>query len=108
MNVSFVIGSTIALWWSAGCVALIVASSRRIAEYEQASRESAGLFCGVVPLGYAIYAPLSWPLAAVTSFVVGAAMLRRPELARQGRITLLYGAVGNSLLLWAWALGTFR
>ena len=71
------------------------AANRRIARFESAQPGSTGLFVGVTPMLYA-FSIYYWPL----SFIVGPWLLRTPSLARQGRLSLLWGfSVGAVILL---------
>jgi hypothetical protein len=71
------------------------AANRRIERFESAQPGSTGLFVGVTPVLYA-FSIYYWPL----SFIVGPWLLRTPSLARQGRLSLLWGfSVGAALLL---------
>jgi hypothetical protein len=71
------------------------AVNRRIASFESAQPGSTGLFVGVTPVLYA-YSIYYWPL----SFIVGPWLLRTPSLARQGRLSLIWGfSVGAAFLL---------
>lgn len=71
------------------------AANRRIAQFESTQPGSTGLFVGVTPVLYA-FSIYYWPL----SFIVGPWLLRTPSLARQGRLSLLWGfSVGAAFLL---------
>lgn len=61
------------------------AINRRIRDFEAQAPGSARMWGSVVPLGYAL-SILWWPL----SLPVGLWLLRTPELARQGRLSLLW------------------
>jgi hypothetical protein len=95
----------ITIVWTALCVWGFALANQRVAEYERQRPGSAGLFGGVVPLGYAL---LLWSMKFIVMIPVIVAvavwMLRRPELARQGRITLAYVAFPTCLVLWLWSL----
>ncbi|MBL8955781.1 MAG: hypothetical protein JNK82_33720 [Myxococcaceae bacterium] len=94
--------SVVAAGWTAACVVALVLAGRRIARYEAESPGSAGMFCGIVPLAYPMLISASLRSWLVMPAAIGVAisMLRRPELARQGRITLLYVALPTCVSLW--------
>ena len=90
--------------WTALCAWALWVASGRIARYERERPGSAGMFCGVVPLAYALLlAPGKLWVYPIT-IGVGVWMLRRPELSRQGRITLAFVAITTVLPLWVMAL----
>ena len=69
-----------------GFVLALVLASERISALERARPGSAGMFGDVVPLAYPLVIPLwyvSLPLALYWLY-------RRPDLARQARITLVF------------------
>jgi hypothetical protein len=85
------------------CAALVYWASRRIEQYEASKPGSAAMFCGVVPLGYALLllaVAKLWPVV----LGVGIWMVRRPELARQGRLTLVWTSTFTLVPMWLWAL----
>jgi hypothetical protein len=86
---------TVLLGWLAVTWLSLRAANRRIARFELAQPGSTGLFVGVTPVLYA-FSIYYWPL----SFIVGPWLLRTPSLARQGRLSLLWGfSVGAAFLL---------
>ena len=90
-----------ALWTTACAVALFLAS-RRIADFERERPGSAGMFGDIVPVAYAMLL-VSWPRSPCLLVGIGVVawwMLRTPELARQGRITLAYVAVPSCVARW--------
>ena len=72
--------------WLACLVVAVRAINRRIQGFEARAPGSAGMWGDVVPLGYALTFFSLWPL----SLPVGLWLLRTPELARQGRLSLLW------------------
>ncbi len=92
--------------WTVACALALTYANRRVAGYDAASPGSAGMFCGVVPLGYVMLMATAVRVWLLIPVVVGVAlwMLKRPELARQGRITLAYVAVPTCVGLWGLAL----
>ena len=87
--------------WAGTVVLAIVLMHRRIAALERARPGSAGMFGSVVPLGYAISLP--WWFVALPLGVYW--LWRRPELARQGRISVLATLAMMTLQIGALALG---
>lgn len=95
-----------AIAWAAGIFFAFREVNRRIARYEtERGPDRVGMFGDVVPLGYAV-ALTVWPLAFATGFF----LLRRPELARQARISFIWGFFSLSMVvlpvalqLWLWA-----
>jgi hypothetical protein len=91
--------------WCGLCLGVGVFVRRRLRRFEL-HQERPGLWIGIVPTAYVLCLGV-WPL----SLIVGAWQLRDRTLARQGALTLLYGAllVAASLELWwervlRWAL----
>ena len=98
MLVRFVLATftfTVLVGWLTVTWRVMRAVNRRIAGFESAQPGSTGLFVGVTPVLYA-YSIYYWPL----SFIVGPWLLRTPSLARQGRLSLVWGfSVGAAFLL---------
>ncbi len=80
-------------WLGLGALTLVLVN-RRVAALDGASPGRTGLYWGCVPTAYALSMGF-FPLP----FVVGAWMLRGPELARQGRVTIVWGFALGTLYL---------
>jgi len=83
--VAWVVTCNVLVGWTALVALALYLMHRRIAALERARPGSAGMFGQVVPLGYALILPV-WFVA----LPLGCYWLwRKPELARQGRISVL-------------------
>jgi hypothetical protein len=98
-----VIMMTLAAGWTVICGVALYLASWKVAQYEKVRPGSAGMYCGVVPLGYAMVLIAGGWLVLI-AIAAGVWMLQRADLARQGRITLACVAVRTAIPLWSAAL----
>lgn len=89
----FGIFAAAALGWLVVCVGLIIWATRRIRALD-AIQPRGRMFWPVVPMHYTLALFWWWP-----ALPMGIWMVRQPELARQGRITLYWAAAPAAAFL---------